>query len=282
VSNRALAQQIDKLPDLRSWYPSTHLGEGLLMAAKIGASIAIVRNYLNVALGYPDPTDPDGTRAGLPSVRDLPRAHSMIVNRAGRRFGNEASFQELAAHFREVDIVHRRLKNLPCWMIFDSQFPAATGFAGSAPGTVPDWVDSAPSLDELASRIGVDPRGLEATVARFNGFAETGVDADFGRKPGWALSPGLGTGPNPNIGAIASAPFYAVKMLPTTASGSGGLKTDAAGRALDWSGTPIAGLHAVGDVATHDEMGIGYQSGVTFSSTLTFALLAAEDIAGAA
>src|SRR3546814_4412353 len=44
-------------------------------------------------------------------------------------------------------------------------------------GAVPKvWHDSgflksAPTLRELAAKIGVDPDGLEATVARFNGFA---------------------------------------------------------------------------------------------------------------
>src|SRR5690606_27389441 len=36
-------------------------------------------------------------------------------------------------------------------------------------------------LDSLATKIGIDPARLAATVARFNGFARAGVDGDFGR-----------------------------------------------------------------------------------------------------
>lgn len=278
TSNPVLAAQIDALPGIRSWYPPTHQGEGFLMATAIGAAVTIIRNYLNVPLGYKDPEDPAGSRAGLPAIRDLPQAHSMVVNRFGRRFGNEATFQELASRLRDMGLADRRLNNLPCWMVFDSQYLEKSGFAGSAPGTAPDWVEVAPDLAGLAARLGVDPAGLQETAARFSGFARRGIDEDFDRKPGWALAPTHGAGPNPSLGTIEKPPFYAVRLYPTTASGAGGLKADPCGRVLGWSGEPIVGLYGVGDVAAHDEFGAGYQSGITFSATLTFALLAAEDI----
>lgn len=37
------------------------------------------------------------------------------------------------------------------------------------------------SLAELAGRIGIDPARLQANADRFNGFARSGVDGNFGR-----------------------------------------------------------------------------------------------------
>src|SRR3954468_5803276 len=40
---------------------------------------------------------------------------------------------------------------------------------------------TADTIPELAAAIGVDPENLASTVKRFNEFAATGVDEDFGR-----------------------------------------------------------------------------------------------------
>ena len=40
---------------------------------------------------------------------------------------------------------------------------------------------SADTLAGLATKIGIDPARLQATVEKFNGFARAGVDGDFGR-----------------------------------------------------------------------------------------------------
>jgi 3-oxosteroid 1-dehydrogenase len=277
LSNTALVARLDCLPEYRSWFPESHTGDGLALAAPAGASIGVTRNNLMVMLGYDSP-HPQRADAGVPSVRDLPRAHTLIVNRGGARFGNEALFQELAPALRALDMATREPKNLPCWMIFDRQYVDKWGFDGGAPGAVPDWVTHANDLSTLADRTGIDGAGLIAAVSRFNGFADTGIDADFGRKPGWALTPGSGTGRNASIGSIEQAPFYAARLFPTLGGAGAGLRADAAARVLNWQDERVPGLYAVGDVAHHDEFGAGYQAGITFASAMTFACLAAEHI----
>jgi 3-oxosteroid 1-dehydrogenase len=274
-SNPALAKALDYLPDFRSWQPEGSTGDGVLLAGDLGGAVGITRNSLMVMLGFDNPDATCNVDAGNPSVRDLPRAHTIVVNRVGERFGNEALFQEMAQALRLLDLTTRKPKNLPCWMIFDAQYRDRWGFAHSPPGQVPDWVSRADDLASLGEITGIDASGLSSTVARFNEFAETGVDEDFGRAPGWGMTPGSGTGPNANLGSIAVAPFYAVRLYPTLGASSG-LRADPDARVVNWRGKAIPGLYAAGDAANHDEFGAGYQAGLTSGSALVFAWLAVE------
>jgi predicted oxidoreductase len=59
-----------------------------------------------------------------------------------------------------------------------------------------------------------------------------------------------------------------------------GLKTDIAGRALDHSGRPIAGLYAVGNDMANVFGGACPGGGITLGPGMTFAHLAAQHMAG--
>lgn len=277
LSNLSLVARLDSLPGYRSMMPAGSDGDGLRLAAEVGASIAVTRNNLAINVGYEDPAQP-GAPLHPASVWEMPRAHMIMVNAKGARFGNEATFQEYAPALRAYDSKARRLKNLPCWLIFDTSYVDRCGFAGSSPGLVPDWVMSASSIAELARRAGIDAEGLVATVDRFATFAESGIDEDFNRVPGWDMQPGAGDGINASLGAIRRAPFYAVKLSPTLQVGGSGIRADGRSRILDWNGRAIPGFYAAGDVALHDDFGTGYQAGLSLVSCLTFAKIAIDDV----
>ena len=95
---------------------------------------------------------------------------------------------------------------------------------------------------------------LNASVARFNELAETGVDSDFGR--GERAVQQLFNGDvreepgrsNPTMWPLSeSGPYYAALVTGGTLDTKGGPKTDAEARVLDDLDQPIAGLYGVGN-----------------------------------
>ena len=128
--------------------------------------------------------------------------------------------------------------------------------------------------------IGVDPDGLAQTVARFNEFARTGRDEEF-RRGDSAYDRYYGdprVRPNPNLAPLASAPFYAAKIVPGDLGTKGGLRTDDRARVLRADGTPIPGLYAAGN-ASAAVMGHSYAgAGATIGPAMTFGYIAALDL----
>jgi succinate dehydrogenase/fumarate reductase flavoprotein subunit len=146
-----------------------------------------------------------------------------------------------------------------------------------APYVTSGYLQAADTIEALAGAIGVAPEGLTDTVRRHNDFARTGIDADFG-KGGNAYDRGNGDPahqPNPCLGPIGRAPFYAVRVEPTPLGTSLGLCTDANAQVRDAAGKPIAGLYAVGN-DMQSVMGGEYPgAGAMLGPGMTFGYLAA-------
>jgi 3-oxosteroid 1-dehydrogenase len=139
----------------------------------------------------------------------------------------------------------------------------------------------ADTLEELAEKIGVSPDALAATVERFNGFARSGVDEDFQRgESAYDRYYGDPTNkPNPNLGELSHAPYYAAKLVPGDLGTKGGVRTDVHGRALRDDDSIIEGLYAAGNVSS-PVMGHTYPGpGGTIGPAMTFGYLAALHLA---
>ena len=122
-----------------------------------------------------------------------------------------------------------------------SRCPRATRPSTSppAPGCRPTRSRSWPAL------IGVPADALVASVERFNGFCETGVDEDFGRgEDEYDTFFAGGTGPNKALTPCDQPPYLAARFVLSDLGTKGGLVTDAAGRVLREDGSAIAGLYA--------------------------------------
>ncbi|HEY8611647.1 MAG TPA: FAD-dependent oxidoreductase [Roseomonas sp.] len=277
-SNPDLVHRFEALPGWQSMFPESLTGDALVMATEIGAAVHVIGNNLSLFLGFRNPEEAPGGTAmcRLSGTQELPAPHTIVVNRAGRRFADESFFQAVAPRLREFDVRRREQPNLPCWLIFDAAYARAHSFGGRPPGAaIPAWVPRAASLTALAAELGIAPDGLTATVESFNADARRGVDSEYGRgATPWGLSR---LNPSTTLGTIEEPPFYGIRLHPT-ALASAGLLTDTAARVMHVRGRPIPGLYAVGNAAARTETGSGYQTGFSLASGLTFGLLAARDM----
>ena len=236
-------------------------GDGLRMAMAAGADLANMYDLLRFpAARIPGETyDERPLHRMVVGERGLP--HAILVNRRGRRFVNEAhNYTDVARVFADFDPVAYDFANHPAFAILDAQFRAQYSVLGLPPGApTPDWLASAGTLRELALRTGIDPDGLEATVARWNGFVREGRDADFRRGESWfdTYYADMGREPSATLGSLEKPPFHALRVTCGAIGTSGGPRTDAQGRVRHVSGPPLEGLYACGDAAA-SAIGPGY------------------------
>ena len=231
----------------------TNTGDGLHMLMRVGAALGVMSEAWWVpAIEIPGEELYGQQRARL-ILRERTLPGSIMVNRRGRRFANEATnYNALGGAFHQFDPSRFEYANLPCWLIFDHAYLREFGFVTSAPGDdAPSWVTSASTLSELATMVGIDPQGLEATVSRWNELVARGHDDDFGRGDNtydrWNGDQRFLDSSAASIGSVSEPPFYAVEIRSGTLGTKGGARTDADGRVLDAGGDPIPGLYAAGN-----------------------------------
>ena len=96
---------------------------------------------------------------------------------------------------------------------------------------------TAPTIRELAQKMGVDPDGLEKTIDRYNNeFVKNGKDTDFNKQPVNLTK------------RIEVGPFWACYTGMTVHHTMGGLNTNTKAQCLDWQGKVIPRLYAAGEI----------------------------------
>ena len=246
----------------------TSTGDGLHLGMAAGARLQGKGTYLPTFGGLPDPQTPGranwSDRQRLTSERP-PR--EIYVDVAGRRWVREDE--------ESIDEKERALVSIPdqtFWTVFDDAALALStgGMDEMIVGLGPDQVravadtrpgvHSAESLAELAVKAGIDPAGLQATGARYNGYVEAGEDPEFGREHL----------PAP----IAEPPFYAVRNHAITLVTFQGLDIGADFGVRDEDGDAIRGLFAIGEViGAGATCGNSFCSGMLMTPALTFGRL---------
>lgn len=264
--------------------PESLTGDGLVLGAEIGGIVHRIENSLRVMLSYTIPSEAPGEPATSvhAGIVELCSPHTLLVNKYGRRFADETFFQGIVPQLRLFDPGRHEYPNLPAYLIFDAQYLKKYSFANRPVGSaVPRSVARAGTLSELAAQLGIDGAALEKTVSRFNGFADSGRDADFHRgEHRWKLAGTTAApGGNSSLGTVAEPPFCGIELHPAGGA-STGLLVDAHARVIHQRRRPIPGLYASGNAAAATEQGIGYQAGLSLASSMTFSYLAIRHMLG--
>jgi predicted oxidoreductase len=157
----------------------------------------------------------------------------------------------MAGAFHYLDPRHG-YANDPAWIVFDSLHLKRYGFLGVQPGDpVPEWFSPAADLAELGAKTGIEANGLAQTIERWNHNVADGLDPEFGRGSsaydGYWGDERATTLAGKTLGAIDTAPFYAVPVSVGAMGTKGGPRTDHDGRVLHVRGTAILGLYAAGN-----------------------------------
>jgi hypothetical protein len=242
----------------------------------------------------------------------FPSGDSAIqVNRYGVRVVNEnRNYNDRTEVHGAYDPSNAEFPNQLLFMIYDQR--SAEGFAGVYP--IPadpeniNYVIKGDSLDELASKldgrlgeiaaqtggVSLDPSftaNLKTTIARFNGFAESGNDEDFQRgqaaydsewhqvfspmkaDSGWPAN----EGPSITMHPIRDeGPYYALILAAGALDTCGGPAIDGNAQVLDTHDQPIPGLYGAGNCIASPSGEAYWGAGHTLGLSMTFGFIAAN------
>ncbi len=261
-------------------------GAGLRLAQAVGArfntDVASPAAWCPVSLiRYPN-----GTTGTFPHIMDRAKPGSIGVLANGKRFVNEANgYYDYVTGMMQATEEGQQVVS---WQIADSRYVRRFPLGMAKPLPVPltpylrsGYLIKGDTLAELATKCGIDPTQLEATVKEFNANAAKGIDPDFGRGETAFNRYGgdASNTPNPTLGPIEKGPFYAVKVVPGSFGTFAGLDVDSSARVLDQNGAPLPGLFAVGNDQASVMGGHYPAGGINLGPALTFGYLVGRDLA---
>jgi len=285
--DRSFAKTLGHQLNAQSMVMSSVNGAHLRLAGQVGARVAKVPDVTLLGFHVPGEEQEEGVPLWRGALPFLGLPHTIVVNKAGKRFSNEAFYRSVYYALETIDGATQTQPNFPCWAILDSQARAKYPFGSVMPGEeMPEALGvKADTLEALAAKIGVDVAGLQATVTNFNRYSADGKDPEFNRGtfPWGALMCGDPLQkPNANLGAIDQGPYYAIELQRLAGGGiaASGILADEHCRAIDWNGRPIDGLYVAGNSMARMDNGAFMQSGITNARGLTHGYLAGRHAAG--
>ncbi|WP_138996990.1 FAD-binding protein [Rhodococcus zopfii] len=254
--------------------PWSNLGKAHLAGIAAGADT----DLMGEAWWSPGMTHPDGRSAFA-----LWFTGGIFVNQDGKRFVNESApydrlGRDIIAQMDDGSVT------LPFWMIYDNKDDGVPPVkATNVPMVETEKYVAAglwktgETLEELAEQIGVPADTLVATVARYNEFAASGVDEDFGRgdEP---YDRAFSGGKSPMV-PIEQGPFHAAAFGISDLGTKGGLRTDPSARVLTPAGEPIPGLYAAGNTMAAASGTVYPGGGNPIGASMLFAHVAVRDMA---
>jgi succinate dehydrogenase/fumarate reductase flavoprotein subunit len=205
------------LPSANEWTvsPRGNQGDGINIGLASGGNLPKPLNE-NAALWSPisEIRTRKGPRTYPHFVMGITKRGSIIVDSDAQRFTNEsASYQDFGKAVHKAGVQRQ-------YLIGTRIHLRKYGMGAALPAPYPinhlirqGYLICAPTIPELATKIGLDPPRLSSTVERFNKFARDGKDPDFHRgEAAYDRSFGDHEQSNPCLAPLDSGPFYAIPM----------------------------------------------------------------------
>ena len=269
--------------------PDSNTGDGILAGERASGSIDTELNSPVLWMPSSVMKQPDGHLSVFPHIMlDRAKPGLLAVDRSGRRFVNEAnSYHDFVQGMLQSN---RALASVPSYLVCDRSFIFDYGIGLVHPRTrdlrrfiEAGYLFEGDTIGGLAAAIGVDADALAQTVERYNHYAETGIDEEFGRGSSELnrFNGDAASKPNPCLRRIGPGPYHAVAVWPSDLAGSAGLRADTKGRVLRSDGSVVSGLYAVGTDAVSIFRGHYPGPGTMIGPAMVFAWRAAMHAAGA-
>ena len=175
---------------------------------------------------------------------------AIFVNEHGERFINEDCY-----HARTMDAAVRQPNGIVYLICDETTF-------GRPDLEMQPLIDAWETVEDMERDLGLPKGKLQATIERYNGFAETGEDLDFHKHADW-LAP-IATPPFAALQCSVGESYYVGFTL-------GGLDVSIDAEVLTEDGAPIPGLYAAGACASNiAQDGAGYSSGTCIGEATFF------------
>ncbi|MGB0621862.1 MAG: FAD-binding protein [Myxococcota bacterium] len=185
---------------------------------------------------------------------------AIFVNKDGERFINEDCY-----HARTMDAAVSQPDGVVYLICDETTF-------GRPELQMQKLIDAWETIEEMERDLGLPTGKLQATVERYNGFAENGEDADFHKHADW-LAP-IATAPFAAFQCSVGESYYVGFTL-------GGLDVSVDAEVLRENGEPIPGLYAAGACASNiAQDGAGYSSGTCIGEATFFGRRGGRHAAG--
>jgi succinate dehydrogenase/fumarate reductase flavoprotein subunit len=258
-------------------------GDGIKMANDLGADQWHFASTEWLGPALKAPTEKIG--ASLAFSRH--QGSYIFVNRYGKNFINESlslTHRKGPLPINYFDHDRAEYPNLPFFCIFDETFRkggplyglrnSKVGYASwqdlddwssdNSAEIEKGWITPGDSIEALGEKLGIDPKGLRATITQHNQICREGRTNAFGRPPQY-------------MAAIEATPFYGIELCLSIINTQGGPKHNSLTQVLDMNGRPIPRLYKAGELGSF--FGHLYQGGSNLPEALAFGRIAGEQAA---
>jgi fumarate reductase flavoprotein subunit len=241
-------------------------GDGILMAMAYGAD-TLDTEYIKATFCYPADLKYEGTTC------QAFWSGAIITNKAGKRIVDESISYKLLgdAALKQEDgigyivfdepIRQKRMKakiKEKKWMeLYDKGQEPGCAYRGN-------------TLEEVAKKAGIDPKGLVETVTNYNRNVEAGIkDPEFGRT---SINAGSG-----KLVKIETGPFYIYPATARLIATYCGVKINTRAEVLNVFGEKIPHLYACGEM-TGGIHGAAYMTGSSIGKAMAFGRIAVKSM----